>query len=61
MVELRRVELFAPPSDPSTCRGDNDTSDPQTYFVNQVGLPTKPGCEDGGALAAGGIVNAITP
>ncbi len=61
VVALGRVALFAPPSDPSTCRGNNDTRDPQTYFANQVGLPTRPGCEDGGALAVGGIVNAVVP
>ena len=61
VAELRRVELLAPPSDPSMCRGDNDTSNAQTYFGNQVGLPIKPGCEDGGTVAVGGIVNQVAP
>jgi hypothetical protein len=60
-IELRRVELLAPPSDPSACPGDNDTSDPGRYFADQIGLPTRPGCEDGGALGVGGVVNQVLP
>jgi hypothetical protein len=56
-VELTGTEVLAPPTDPARCPGNNDTSDVQTFFTNQVGLPTKPGCEDGGTIGVGGVAN----
>ena len=56
-VEIREVKLFAPPANPAMCPGDNDTGNPGTFVANQVGLPTKPACETGGAVGVGGIVN----
>jgi hypothetical protein len=56
-VELTGVEFLAPPTDPSQCRGNNDTTDPQAFFLNQVGLPTKAGCETGGIVGVGGLAD----
>jgi len=56
-VELTGAEFLASPSDPSHCPGDNDTSDATRFLANQVGLPTKPACEDGGTIGVGGVVN----
>ena len=56
-VELTGTELLAPPTDPARCPGNNDTSNVQVFFGNQVGLPTKPGCEDGGTIGVGGVAN----
>jgi hypothetical protein len=58
-VELTGVEFLAPPTDPSKCRGNNDTSDPQAFFLNQVGLPTKPDCETGGIVGVGGLADGL--
>lgn len=58
-VELTGTELLAPPRDPARCPGNNDTSNPQAFFTNQVGLPTRPGCEDGGTIGVGGVANGL--
>ncbi len=55
-VEVRGAALFAPPANPAMCPGNNDTSSATSFIANQVGLPSKPDCETGGAVGIAGIV-----
>jgi hypothetical protein len=57
-IQLLRATFYAPPTSPGLCPGNNDATQP-AFTSNQVGSPSKPDCETGGAVGVGGVVTGF--